>query len=180
MTAWAAVFDRGRVAAGSRVFINGCSGAVGASAVQMAIARGARVAGTCGPASRQAVAAAGVAPLFGYDDRQAYRDAGPFDLVFDTLGTLPVGDGLAMLSPRGVLVDINPTAGRLARGMASRRYKLAFATMGIKDLPAIAELAAEGVLRPTVGREAPFSDALSAIARAEGGARPVGKTVLVF
>ncbi|MBB3138296.1 NADPH:quinone reductase-like Zn-dependent oxidoreductase [Rhizobium pisi] len=180
MTAWAAVIDRAQARPGARIFINGCSGAVGAFAVQLAISRGAHVAGACGPASRDSARAAGVAPIFAYSDSEAYARGGTYDAVFDTLGTLDVGHGLSMLNPRGVFVDINPTPGRLLRGMLSRRYKLAFATMGIKRLPEIAELAASGTLRPAIGLEAPFTDALSVIADAETGRRTSGKTVLTF
>ncbi|WP_245269713.1 NADPH:quinone reductase-like Zn-dependent oxidoreductase (plasmid) [Ensifer sp. WSM1721] len=35
MTAWVAILDRAEARAGSRIFINGCSGAVGAFAVQL-------------------------------------------------------------------------------------------------------------------------------------------------
>ncbi|XEN34276.1 NADPH:quinone reductase-like Zn-dependent oxidoreductase (plasmid) [Ensifer sp. WSM1721] len=93
---------------------------------------------------------------------------------------LDVGRGLSMLNPTGVFVDINPTPGRLLRGMLSRRYKLAFATMGIKHLAAIAELAGRGTLRPTIGLDAPFSDALSVIRDAENGRWRSGKAVLAF
>ncbi|WFU12707.1 zinc-binding dehydrogenase (plasmid) [Rhizobium sp. CB3090] len=62
--------------------------------------------------------------------------------------------------------------------MLSRRYKLAFATIGIKHLSAIADLASEGVLRPTVGLVVPFAQALSAITAAETGLRVLGKVVL--
>lgn len=180
MTAWVALVDKARTQAGKRVFVHGCSGAVGAFAVQLALARGAEVSGACGPAARDSVAAAGVAPVFGYGVRDAYAQQGRFDAVFDTLGTLDVGDGLAMLNRGGVFVDINPTPGRLLRGMVSRPYKLAFATAGVKHLPAIAELAGQGKLRPTIAREAPFGDALSVIADVEAGARRAGRTVLVF
>ena len=85
-----------------------------------------------------------------------------------------------MLRPNGVFVDINPGAGRMLRGMLTRRYKLAFAATGIKHLPAIARLAASGALRSTIGLVAPFGDALGAIANAENGPRPLGRTVLAF
>ena len=85
-----------------------------------------------------------------------------------------------MLTANGVFIDINPTPGRLLRGVVSRQYKLAFATMGIRHLPAIAELAGNGTLRPTIGLEAPFGDALSIIADAENGSRLPGKIVLTF
>ncbi|MEF0941755.1 NAD(P)-dependent alcohol dehydrogenase [Rhizobium sp. BR 362] len=180
MTAWVAIIDRVHAGAGSRIFINGCSGAVGAFAVQLAISKKAHVSGTCGPASMGSAKAAGVDPIFGYSDRQAYAQNGRFDAIFDTLGTLDVSDSLSMLKPKGVFVDINPTPGKMLRGVLSRRYKLAFATQGIQHLPAIAELAGNGTLRPTIGLEAPFSDALSVIADAENGRRSSGKIVLAF
>ncbi|ANV99632.1 NAD(P)-dependent alcohol dehydrogenase [Bradyrhizobium icense] len=180
MTAWAAVVDRARARPGSSIFVNGCAGAVGSSAVQLAITHGARVAGTSGPTSMASASAAGVQPIFAYSNKSAYLNGEKFDAVFDTLGTLGVGDGLSMLNPDGVFVDINPTAPRLIRGMVSRRYKLAFATMGIKHLSAIAELACKGALRPAVGVEARFEDALSTLTKAELGPRLSGKVVLLM
>jgi len=180
MTAWVAIMDRARVQPGKSIFVNGCLGAVGSAAVQLATAHEARVAGTSSPASMRKANTAGVHPIFAYSDKDAYMKGEKFDAVFDTLGTLGVSEGLSMLKPEGVFVDINPTASRLARGMLSRRYKLAFATMGIKRLSAIAELAGKGALKPSVGVEAPFQDALLVIARTESGARVSGKVVLTM
>ena len=180
MTAWVAILDRGRVRPGSRVFINGCSGAVGAFAVQLAIAHGARVSGTCGPASKDNARVAGVDPVFAYSDLDLHAQLGKYDVIFDTLGTLEVGHGLSMLGPKGVFVDINPTPSRVLRGLVSRRYKLTFAAMGIKHLPAIAELAGKGTLRPIIGLEAPFKEALTVLSKAEAGHRYPGKIVLTI
>ncbi|MCP3446062.1 NAD(P)-dependent alcohol dehydrogenase [Bradyrhizobium sp. CCGUVB14] len=180
MTAWAAIVQRARVKAGSSIFVNGCLGAVGSSAVQLAIAHGARVAGTSSPTSMRSADAMGVRPVFAYSDNNAYVKGEKFDAVFDTLGTLSVGDGISMLKPDGVFVDINPTPSRLARGLLSRRYKLAFATMGIKHLSAIAELANKGSLRLKVGIEAPFDDALGTLTKTEVGSRASGKVVFTM
>lgn len=180
MTAWVAIIDKVKVRPGARIFINGCAGAVGAFAAQLSVAHGASVCGACGPASRQGAKDAGVDTVLDYGDLAAYRAAGEFDAVFDTLGTLGVGQGLALLKPRGVFVDINPTLGRALRGALSRRYKLAFASMGMDRLAAIGDLAGEGVLRPTIGGVAPFSQAVNAIAEAEAGVRRAGKTVITF
>ncbi|MBB4113234.1 NADPH:quinone reductase-like Zn-dependent oxidoreductase [Rhizobium sp. BK226] len=178
MTAWAAIFDKAKTSRGSHLFINGCTGAVGASAVQLALARGVKVSGACGTASLETAKAAGLDSVFSYADSRLQAQKGKFDAVFDTLGTLDVGHGLSMLKKGGVFVDINPTLRRVTRGMLSRRYKLAFATMGIKRLSAIADLASEGVLRPTVGLVVPFADAVSAITAIECGTRIPGKVVL--
>jgi hypothetical protein len=55
-----------------------------------------------------------------------------------------------------------------------------FATAGFKYLPDIAIAAGEGILRPAIGLEIPFSDALTAIRGAELGQLPHGRVVLIF
>jgi len=85
-----------------------------------------------------------------------------------------------MLKPRGVFVDINPTPKRFLRGMLTPRYKLAFATMATRHLAEIAQLAAQGTLRPTVGLDRPFSEALETITAVESGLRVPGRAILTF
>lgn len=179
-TAWAAIIDKGRVQAGSRVFIHGCSGAVGAFAAQIARAHGAEVCGACGPAAISSAKAAGIHPVFDYADRQSFAARAAFDIVFDTVGTLDVGAGLAMLKSTAVFIDINPTPRRLLRGMLSRRYKLVFSTMGYQHLPGIGTLAEQGTLCPTIAQEAPFSEAIPILTNVEAGKRPAGRVVLVL
>lgn len=179
-TAWAAIIDKAQARSGSRIFINGCSGAVGEFAVQLALARGANVSGSCSTRAMAKARAAGVEPVFNYAAVSSYAGAGKFDAVFDTAGTMAVSEGISMLRRGGVFVDINPTPGRIIRGMLSGRYKLAFATMGIEHLPEIARFASEGVLRPTIGLEKSFSEALTMIANAEAGLRGPGRIVLAL
>jgi NADPH:quinone reductase-like Zn-dependent oxidoreductase len=179
-TAWAAILDKGHVSRNSRVLINGCTGAVGSMAVQLARARQAQVAGTCSRASFQDALAAGVNTVIDYADESQWRQAGPFDVIFDTAGTLDLRRGMSLLRPDGVFIDINPTPAKVLRGMLTRRYKIVFATMGMKHLADIAEWAAQGKLRSTIGRERPFSEAVETIASAESGARVPGRVVLNF
>lgn len=179
-TAWAAILGKARVSGNSRVLVNGCTGAVGSMAVRLAAAKGARVAGTCSQASMPGARLAGVDPVFDYADQGYWQGVEPFDVIFDTSGTLDVGRGLSMLKPRGMFIDINPTPGRMLRGMLSRRYKIVFATMGTKYLPDIAELAAQGILKSRIGLEAHFSDAVATIDAVEKGQRAPGRVVLTF
>ncbi|SDH40506.1 NAD(P)-dependent alcohol dehydrogenase [Chitinophaga filiformis] len=177
-TAWAAMYLKARVSDNSRILINGCTGAVGSMAVQLALAKGARVAGTCSQASMLNARLAGVDPVFNYADDEYRHSIEPFDVIFDTAGTLDVGNGLSMLKPKGVFIDINPTPKRMIRGLLSRRYKLVFATMATQHLPEIAALAAQGVLKSVIGLEAPFSDAVATITAVEKGQRVQGRVVL--
>ena len=179
-TAWAALLDKTRVSGNSRVFINGCTGAVGSMAVQLAIANCSMVAGACSQASMHRAALAGVDPVFNYADEGSWKEVPPFDIIFDTAGTMDVRRALSMLKPKGVFVDINPTPQRMIRGLLSRRYKVVFATMGLKHLPKIADLAAQGVLKPAIGLETNFSAAVATITAAEKGQRTPGRVVLTF
>ncbi|WP_191985967.1 NADP-dependent oxidoreductase [Pseudomonas aeruginosa] len=179
-TAWAAVVGVARAGHGSRIFIHGCSGAVGSSAVQLAQAHGAQVCGACGDASIAAAKTAGVNPVFPYSEKASFASDGLYDAVFDTLGTLAVVDGLALLKPKGRFIDINPTPARMLRGLISGRYRMTFSTGGFKNLEDIAKLAGDGKLRSSIGLEAPFADALSVIRDAEFGRRPPGRIVLLM
>jgi NADPH:quinone reductase-like Zn-dependent oxidoreductase len=177
-TAWAALVTKGRISQHSRVFINGCTGAVGFMAVQIAQALGAHVAGTCSPASMAAARIAGVDPVFNYADESFWQSVEPFDIIFDTAGTMNVSLALSKLNPKGVFIDINPTAGRVFRGILSSQYKLVFATMGLKHLSDIVQLATKGQLKPQIGLEAAFSNAVATITEVEKGQRIPGRVVL--
>lgn len=179
-TAWNAIVDAAKAGPSARIFINGCSGAVGSFAVQLALAHGAQVSGSCGNASLDRLKSAGVDPVFTYSEKASFAAKGHYDAIFDTLGTLPVGDGLSMLKPKGRFIDINPTPGRMARGLISGRYKMVFATAGFKHLAEISKAAAEGKLQSSIGQEAPFADAITAIGNTESGQRPQGRVVLIM
>lgn len=179
-TAWAALVLKGQVSEKSRVLINGCTGAVGLTAVQLAVARGAKVAGTCSVSSIAAAKSAGVEEIYDYARQDRLNEAGKFDVIFDTAGTLAVGKGLSLLHPKGKFIDINPGFGRIARGCLSPAYKLAFATMGFDQLPQIAKLAANSVIQPKIGEVRPFEEAIQAIIMAESGQRTKGRIVITF
>lgn len=179
-TAWAAIVGAAKVKPGARIFIHGCSGAVGSFAAQLALEHGAVVSGSCGTSSMDAAKLAGLDPVFSYSDTESFALRGPYDAVFDTLGTLPVTEGLKLLKHQGRFIDINPTPGRMLKGFLSGRYKLVFATMGYKSLPEIGAAAAQGTFRPAIGLEAPFSDALAVIRDIELGRRPPGRAVLLM
>ncbi|WP_322981427.1 NAD(P)-dependent alcohol dehydrogenase [Pseudomonas sp. C11] len=179
-TAWAAIVDKAKVGRGSRVFIHGASGAVGRSAMQLALARGAEVVVASSERTRDQFSGLGLKAVCLYGDSAAFVANGPYDAVFDTLGSLPVAEGVALLNAHGCFLDINPTPGRIFRGLISRRYTMVFATAGFKNLAEISKAAADGKLRPSIGEQVPFGEALTAIRTAEQGERPVGRVVLML
>lgn len=87
LTAIQCVVDKGRVKAGERVFINGCLGGVGRSAVQLAKLYGATVGGSCRMSARADAQALGISPVVDFDFDPAGLE-GQFDVVIDTAGTM--------------------------------------------------------------------------------------------
>ncbi|MFJ2111854.1 NADP-dependent oxidoreductase [Streptomyces sp. NPDC087850] len=82
--------DQLGVASGSTVLINGASGSVGSAAVQFAVARGARVIGTAGPANLDYLSALGAEPVaYGEGMVERVRALAPdgVDLALDVAGS---------------------------------------------------------------------------------------------
>lgn len=181
LTAWRGLYDKARLQAGQKVFVNGCCGAVGRAAVQLARHLGAEVAGSCSPADMATARQLGVQEAFDYRIPLAANLRQRFDVVLDTAGTLSVSEGVGMLLPgRGVYLDINFTPARILRGLFSRRYKLLMGTQTVPVMEAVAALAADGVLQIEVGRSAPLAQAVGLIKDVEQGRKGRGRAVIVM
>lgn len=124
----ARALDQLGVVAGLTLLINGASGSVGSAAVQLAVARGARVIGTAGPANQDYLRSLGAQPVvYGDGLIERVRAIAPsgVDLALDAAGSgvLPELIGLAG-GPDQVL-----TCGRRRRRSAapgqiqSRRFR---------------------------------------------------------
>ena len=74
--------------AGKTIFITGCLGGVGRSAVQIARMRGANVVGSCSASGREEAQALGVSEVVDYRAFNVGSYRNRFDVVFDTAGAL--------------------------------------------------------------------------------------------
>jgi NADPH:quinone reductase-like Zn-dependent oxidoreductase len=124
------------VKAGDTVFVDGGAGGVGAVAVQMAIARGARVIASAGEANHDYLREIGATPVL-YGDGVAERvraaaGGGPVDAVFDVAGRTPVEELISLTSEPAQVVSI----ANFAAGQAGAR-----ATGGGTDSQAMTALA---------------------------------------
>lgn len=178
ITAWNALILEGRLAAGQTVFINGCVGAVGRSAVQIAVHAGARVAGSCSAGDLAEAGALGVEAV-DYLALDVDAFAGRFDLVFDTAGALSLKQCGVLLKPGGVSLHIVPDFGKWLGSLVSRRHRLVFGTPSRDAFEGIARAATLGVLVPAIARTVPLSQAIPALAELERNGPPKGKLVFV-
>ena len=97
------------VKAGDTLFIDGGAGGVGAVAVQMAVAQGARVIASSSEANHDYLREIGATPvLYGEGVADRVRDAagGPVDAVFDVAGQTPVEELIRLTREPSQVVSI--------------------------------------------------------------------------
>ncbi|MEP6851524.1 MAG: NADP-dependent oxidoreductase [bacterium] len=165
------------VKAGDTLFIDGGAGGVGAVAVQMAVARGAKVIASAGQDNQDYLREIGAIPVL-YGDGLAGRvreeAGGPVDAVFDIAGKTPIQELISLApQPARVLSIANFAAGEAGAQVTSGGSD----SRPTEALEEIAELLAQGKVVIKV-QTFPFGRAAEAY-RSMGGGHVRGKLVLV-
>jgi NADPH2:quinone reductase len=197
---WTNVFDRGRLRAGEIALFHGGSSGIGTTAIQLAVARGARAFATAGSDEKcRACERLGAEKAINYrtvDFVQVVRDLTDgrgVDLILDIVGGPYVSRNLAALAMDGRLVVIGFMAGEPAatidlRRILGRRLTVTGSALRPRtpaEKGAIAEslrrevwpLLDRGLVAPLVFRTFPLADAAEAHRLMESSEH-VGKIVL--
>lgn len=160
------------------IFVHGCLGAVGRSAVQLARRRGAVVTGSCRRTSAPQAAELGVDQVVDFT-----VDPAPlthqFDVVFDTVGSLPFRTARLLIKPGGRIVDIVPTPRKFLRSAMPGPYTAFMGKPNFADLEEVAQAAEQGELQVPIGRVVPLADAIAALTEMETSRRPFGGKLVV-
>jgi NADPH:quinone reductase-like Zn-dependent oxidoreductase len=180
VTAWNGLVDKAGVGAGKHVFINGCTGAVGAAAVQIAQMLGATVSGSCSAGAMRRARELGLQSVFDYRTNDLLKLSERFDIVYDTAGTMRAAAGIGLLRKGGVFLDISPTPAKFLRGIVDRRLKPIVCTPRPAILDAIARAAAEGKLRLPIAEIVPLRDAIRLLTELEAGSNIGGKGLVAM
>lgn len=179
VTAWQALFEQARLAAGQSVLIHGAAGNVGAFAVQMARQAGLHVIATAGTADIETVRSLGADVVVDFRTGRFEEAAREVDAVIDLIGGETQTRSFAVLKRGGALVsavsqpdqvlavEYGVTAGFFLVDVTTRR------------LDEIAALITAGKLKTNVGLVLPLEEARTAHEMLEGTKpRPHGKIVL--
>ena len=198
-TVWSNVFDRGQLARGEVLLVQGGSSGIGVAAIQMARAMGARVFATAGSANKcDACVALGAERAIDYKTedfvavvKDATRGRGA-DVILDMVGGDYVPRELSLLAEDGRLVFIATLGGAHAefniRQVMARRITITGSTLrnrapefkgaiAARLREHIWPLLAAGTIKPVVHAVFPLEDAASAHAELERG-KHIGKIVL--
>jgi putative PIG3 family NAD(P)H quinone oxidoreductase len=196
----AAVFGQGRLAPGETLLVHGGAGGIGTMAIQMAKARGARVACTAGAADKlERCRQIGADLAISYRDEDFVAAVREFtggagaDVVLDIMGAPYLSRNIDVLATGGRLVVISTRGGSRAEidlGMLMLKRVSVFAsTLRARPLGEKAAIVAavrdqvwplveSGRIAPVIERTIPMSDAAGAHRLLDEGTH-VGKILLV-
>jgi NADPH:quinone reductase-like Zn-dependent oxidoreductase len=175
----ARALDQAGVERGTTVLINGASGSVGSAAVQLAVARGARVIGTGGPGNQDFLRELGAEPVVygdGFAGRVRALAPGGVDRALDVAGSGVLPELIELAGGAGHVVTVADFEG-------ARKYGVTFSRgdsgRALYVLSEIGPLIAAGRFRLPALRTFPLGDIAAAHRAMEaGGGR--GKLVLLI
>ena len=181
LTALQSLRDKGKIARGMRVLVNGASGGVGSYAVQIAKAHQAHVTGVCSGRNLSFVRDLGADEVIDYEIEDFTKMDKHYDIVLDAVAKKGFTGCYNTLKPRGVYISTLPSPGLLLRQTLNPLFsKKAYAIISSSragDLTFLGRLAEEGKLRVHLERAYSLEEAVLAHKRIESG-RVRGKLVL--
>ena len=175
VTAWRALFEKGRATPGETVLIHGASGAVGVAATQIASAAGLRVFGTAGTErGRELARDQGAHEVFdhtasGYEKDLVAKTGGRgVDLVIEMLANVNLVRDLDFIAKRGRIaivgnrgaLELNPRAimGKDATIVGFTAWNALPAELATAHAAIVAGMERSGY-KPQVGKELPLAEA---------------------
>ncbi|KRP66977.1 NAD(P)-dependent alcohol dehydrogenase [Pseudomonas orientalis] len=180
VTAWNGLIDKAKLHAGQHVFVNGCAGAVGEAAVQIALMQGAVVSGSCSDRDMQRAKSLGMQTVYDYRNLQLSSIATRFDVVYDTAATLSISEGVATLKSGGVFLDLNPGPGKFVRALFDRRLKIIIGSPRAEILDQLAKAAIDKRYNVRVAETVSMAEAIRLITELEKGRKLGGKGVIAM
>lgn len=182
LTAYQSLVYKGGIKKGDHIIINGCSGGVGLSGLQIAKAFDCRVTGVCSTKNIELVKKMGADNVIDYTKEDIVKNKVIYDIFFDTVGNIPFSQAKQALKPNGRYVT--PVPGfkimlslPVANLAGSRKIKIVFAKLNSIDLNKLKELVVNKKLNPVIEKVFPLDQIRKAHILSETG-RVAGKLVL--
>lgn len=173
-TALQALTDIAGLGRGQSILITGASGAVGASAVQLARSIGARITGVCGTANIDYVRSIGVEHVIDYKNENWQQLDQRFDVIFDAAAAANFSAAKPRLTAGGIYINTMPRPAlywaALVAGATSRQRCVPFLLKtDAALLQRLAKFSAEGIIVPHIHEIIDLAQVASAQRRMQQG-----------
>lgn len=179
LTALPNLRDAAHIRLGQHVLINGASGSIGTSAVQLAKYFGADVTGVCSTANVDLVKDLGADVVIDYKKADFTKTSQTYDIVFDTVGKSSFSRCKDALKPGGVYLTTVLSPAIIGHMLWTSRFgskKAMIIFAGLRstrekkaDLAFILELVEAGALKPIIDRCYPLEQIADAHRYVEQG-----------
>jgi NADPH:quinone reductase-like Zn-dependent oxidoreductase len=179
LTAWQAWYDHAALQPGERVLVHGGAGGVGAFAVQLARAAGARVTATARAADVALTERLGAEQVIDYE-RGGWIEHGPvYDVVLDTVGGHTLHESFTVLRRGGRLITLQAPPSSERASYFDVQATFFVVSPNPVELARLAALVDSGDLEVLVAATFPLSEGRAAFESGTAPRRTPGKTVLV-
>ncbi|MEL7436791.1 MAG: NAD(P)-dependent alcohol dehydrogenase [Chloroflexota bacterium] len=172
-TALQGLRDAGKIQQGQKVLVNGASGGVGSTAVQIAKAYDCEVTGVCSTHNLELVRSIGADFVVDYTDEDFTRIGHQFDLIFDAVGNRTSSDLMRALKPngRGVVAGFttmgnlfnNVLIGAVRSQFSDKQVGIITAHANKADLLILKGYLESGAIKPVIDRCYPLVETAEAI-----------------
>ena len=182
LTAYQSLVSKGRLQQGHHVLINGSSGGVGLSGLQIANNLGGKETGVCSTKNLELVKKMGANHIIDYTKDDVLKDKNTYDIFFDAVGNRSFFQAKKTLKPHGIYVTTLPSfqsmiLAPLINLLGSKKLKKLLVSPRSEDLTVLKEMAENGKLVPVLEKVYPMDQIQEAHTRSETG-RVVGKVVV--
>jgi NADPH:quinone reductase-like Zn-dependent oxidoreductase len=188
LTALQGLRDKGGIAPGQKVLVDGASGGVGTFAVQIAKSFGAEVTAVCSTGKVDTAQSIGADHVIDYTREDFTKSGQRYDLIFAANAFHSIFDYRRALNPKGIYVMAGGGMGYVFRTMllgpllsriGSKKICFFITKINKKDLVLLRDLLEAGKVVPIIDRRYPLSDAAEAIRYLEEG-HARGKVVITL
>ena len=155
-----------KIKPGQKVLINGASGSLGTSAVQLAKYFGAKVTGVCSTTNIGLVKSLGADQVIDYKKEDFTKSGKCYDIVYDTIGKSSFGKAKKVLGKNGIYMSPVlkfPLLLQMIRTSLVGNRKAKFAATGLKSndelrklLSELVDVFQEGKLKTVIDRQFPL------------------------
>lgn len=182
LTSYQALVNIAKAKKGNKVLVNGCSGGVGSSAVQIAKALGYETTGICSTKNVGFAKTLGADRVIDYKKENVLSKNEKYDIIFDTVGNLKFSLSKKILESKGTYVTTAVTVpamifSPLANMFRTKQFKLVIVKPDAENLTIIRQMVENKELKGQVSKVFNLDDVKEAHLMSQNGGYS-GKLVL--